>query len=409
MLTAAAMLAWLGTVSWAAPCAAQDRDGAWSERSRLLGDPGGVRSQLERLGVELQLFYQQTLSWKPSGGGVNRDSVVGYNGSYDFFARVDAEELVGWRGLAALLHVKGQYDFSVNEDVGALSDPIDDADFDRGVYIDELWLQQAFWRDRVRLRAGFLEQQTVYDRNAYANSEDRQFMTTFLDNNGVVPLPNGLGAVLILAPWRWLELAVGAGDADNVPTSAGFDTAFDSFDSLTAYAELTLRSRWQGASGPLPGSWRAGVFLDGRRLAVFGTGQTDRGHRGAYASIDQLVYREEPGSLQGLGLFARVGAADADVNRIAWFWSGGFQYEGLLPCRDADTLGFGVYQTIGSTPYARNVDPDFDRETGFELYYRALAFPWLAITPDFQYIVDPGATGNVDDAMVVSLRLRVSF
>ena len=51
----------------------------------------------------------------------------------------------------------------------------------------------------------------------------------------------------------------------------------------------------------------------------------------------------------------------------------------------------------------------FCGETAIEIYYRIEAFPWLAITPDFQYIVDPGATGEADDAIVATLRLRVSF
>ena len=57
-----------------------------------------------------------------------------------------------------------------------------------------------------------MEQQTIFDRNAFANNEDRQFLATFLDNNGVVPLPNGLAATLFLRPFPWLELALGVAD-----------------------------------------------------------------------------------------------------------------------------------------------------------------------------------------------------
>ena len=175
----------------------------------LLGDPGGWRSRLERLGLSLQLLYNQYLAWKPSGGA-DSEATFGTSGSYDFFARVDFEDLVGWPGLDALLHVKGQYDRNINDDVGALSNPIDDADFDEPIYVDELWLQQAFFEDRLRLRAGFFEQQTLFDRNAYANNEDRQFMSSFLDNNGVVPLPTGLGAALFVKPVDWLVFMLNA-------------------------------------------------------------------------------------------------------------------------------------------------------------------------------------------------------
>jgi porin len=371
---------------------------------RLLDDPAGVRSRLERLGISLQLFYQEFPAWKTSGG-VGGNATFGHSGSYDLLGRVDAEELAGWPGLALLVHVKGQYDRNVNADVGALSAPIDDADFDEPIYVDELWLEQSLLGDRVALRLGFLEQQTLFDRNAYANSEDRQFLSTFLDNDGVVPLPNGLGAALLLRPASWLEVALGVADADNVPQRAGFDSAFDDVGSLSSYLELSFPVRLRG----LPGTWRVGAFRDGRDLPVWGRARDERGHWGAWLSADQLVFREDGADGQGLGLFARFGYADPDANAIAWFWSAGLQYAGLLPGRDADVLGAAAYQAIASEDFRDAVAPSFRRETGIEVYYMFLPVPWLAVTPDFQYVVDPGLTGTTRDATMVTLRLRVTF
>ena len=381
--------------------------GSLLHSSRLIGDPAGVRSRLERLGVDLQLYYNQQLSGKPSGGGANSDGVFGHSGSYDFLALVDLEALSGWPGADVLLHVKGQYDRNINEDVGALSDPIDDADFDEGIYIDELWFQQELFDGRLRLRLGFSEQQTVFDRNAYANSEDRQFLASYLDNNAVLPLPNGLAAMLLVAPVSWLEVVLGAADADNRSRSAGFDTFFDGIDSVTGYLEVRLQSPWEGRD--LPGNYRLGVFVDGRELEDFRTGSGDRGHLGAYLSFDQLVWREPESGWGGLGLFARFGYADPDVNRVAWFWSVGFEYEGALPWRDRDVIGLGTYQTIGSEIYRDEVVPSFKNETGIELYYALRALGWLVITPDFQYIFDPGATGAAGNTFVGTLRFRVTF
>jgi porin len=390
------------------PTAPASRSRSLLESPRLLGDLGGERTRLERLGIDFQLFYQQYLGWR-ARGGVDPDHRFGSSGSYDLFALVDVEELAGWPGLDLLLHVKGQYDENLNEDVAALGDPVDDADFDDAIYVDELWLQQALLGDRARLRAGFLEQQTLYDRNAFANSEDRQFANAFLDNNPLVPLPNGLGVALVLGPLRWLELAGGVADADNEPRSAGFDTAFDGFGSLNGYLELTARTRLPSAWGSLPGSYRVGVFRDGRRRAAFGRRGRHRGHYGGYLSFDQVAFREGGDEAQGLGLFARAGLADEDVNRLAWFWSAGLEYVGLLPGRETDVLGVGTYQTIGSNRYQDEIDSDFDEETGVEVYYRIAVLPWLFVTPDLQYIADPGASSAGRDAVVALLRLRVSF
>jgi porin len=373
----------------------------------LLDDPRGVRTRLEQLGIVVQLFYNQTLSGKPSGGGANPDGVFGHSGSYDLFARIDLEELVGWRGGDFLIHVKGMYDRNLNDDVGALSQPIDDADYDEPGYVDELWLSQSVFDGRLRLRAGVLEQQTIFDRNAYANSEDRQFLTTFLDNNGVVPLPYGVGGAVFVAPTSWLEVAVGAVGVSDLPRHAGLDTAFGAIDSASGYLELRLSSPLAGRG--LTGHTRLGLFVDGREKTNFETGRKRRGHVGAYLSFDQRVWREDELGPQGLGIFARAGYADRDYNALAWFWSLGGEYLGPIPGRDADVIGFGCYQAIGSSVYRDAVDPRFEHETGLELYYRIEALPWLAITPDLQYILDPGATGAADDAFVGSLRLRVTF
>ncbi len=373
---------------------------------RAFGDAGGARSRLERMGVQLRLFYDQYLSGKPSKGGAEPDAGFGHSGSYDFFAQADLDALVGWRGATMLLHVKGQYDRSVNGEVGALSAPIDDADFDEPIYVDELWLQQTAWSGRLRLRLGFAEQQTIFDRNAYANSEDRQFLTTFLDNNAVVPLPNGLGASLIVAPTSWVEVAIGLADADNEPREVGIDTAFDGWSSLTGYVEAAFEGPWTEQG--LPGRYRVGVFVDGRAQPDFRTGSRDRGHVGAWLSFDQRVLASGSGFGE-LGVFARAGYADPDVGRVTGFWSVVFESTGLLPGRGEDVLGFGVYQTIGSPAYRDAVDPDFRRETGLELYYAVRALGWLVLTPDLQLIVDPDATGAQPDVWVGTLRMRVTF
>jgi porin len=377
------------------------------ETPELLGNPAGARSRLEQLGIVLQLFYNQNLSGKPSGGGTNPNGVFGHSGSYDLLARVDLEELVGWRGGDFLLHVRGMYDRNLNADVGSLSQPIDDADYDEPIYVDELWIRQTFFDGRLRFRVGILEQQTIFDRNAFANSEDRQFLTSFLDNNAVVPLPNGIGATVIAVPLPWLEIALGVANADNFPGQPGIDTTFDQFEGVTGHLELKLASPFSGLG--LSGHTRLGAFIDGRERTHFETGRERRGHFGAYLSFDQRVWRESEVGPQGLGVFARAGYADRNYHALAWFWSLGGQYTGLVPGRDDDVLGFACYQALGSSVYRDEIDPSFERETGIELYYRIAALPWLAITPDFQYILDPGATGAADDAFVGTLRVRVTF
>lgn len=411
-----ALLACLPAVwaAWLAPHAARAETSATpaggiaalAGRDRLLDDPGGARTRLERLGIDLQGFAQQVAGAEPSGGGASSETGFGHSASFDLFGRVDLDALAGWRGGRLLLHVQGQYDRSTNDQVGALSDPVDDADFDGPVYVSQLWLGQDLLSGRLHVQLGYLLQATLIDRNAYANSEDRQFLATFLDNDGVVPLPVGLAAAAIVTPVPWLELAVTAADADNAPRMAGFDTAFDGADSLSWFVEASARSPF--ASRDRPGRYRVGVAVDGRERVDFASGRRSRGHVVTWLSADQQLWRAERGDRR-LGAFARLGHADPDASPVEWFWSLGLELAGPLPSRERDVLGLAVHQSIGSAEYRSHVDERFDRETGLELYYALRALGWLVLTPDLQVIVDPGATGAGGTAVVASLRTRVVF
>ena len=111
--------------------------------------------------------------------------------------------------------------------------------------------------------------------------------------------------------------------------------------------------------------------------------------------------------MQGLGTFFRYGLAHEEANEIEHFWSIGAQYQGLVPTRDDDVLGVGFAQGIISDRLHGLVDGD--RESAYELYYNVQLLPWLSITPDFQYIVNPGGTDDGRDAFVAGVRVQMSF
>jgi carbohydrate-selective porin OprB len=161
------------------------------------------------------------------------------------------------------------------------------------------------------------------------------------------------------------------------------------------------------ANGALAGSYRVGTFVDPRDRTVFGTDRIDSASAGFYLSVDQVVYRERGGG--GLGLFARYGWRPGQVNRVEHFVSAGAQYDGLLPRRRQDVVGLGMYSVLGSRQYRQWVDPDFDRETGYELYYDARVFPAVTLAPAVQYIRQPGALRSRRAVFTFALRARFTF
>jgi porin len=385
------------------------------ETPYLLGDWGGARPWLADHGVKVTILYAQQLGTVLRGPDVNGGTRC--SGSYDFQFDFDLEKMGVIPGGRLFIQPKGHWNRNINPRIGALSDPVDDADGTKSVYINNLWYEQAFLDRKLRWRFGYIDSQAFIDRNAYANSEDTQFMATYLDNNNAtIPIPTGLGTWLAADPAEWLGLVVGAVDSDARLYVDGFDTAFHGDATYCGFFEATLRTKLQGPRGELPGNYRFGTVYDARRKFVWGSeldGRAEpdwvRGDWGFYLSFDQLVYRENDKDKQGLGLFARYGVRRGTVNRIGHFWSTGAEYLGLVPTRDKDRLGFGVYQALGSHEFRRDVNPDFYGETGYELYYDIHVTPWLSVAPDVQFIHSPGGLTTARDAIILAFRARIVF
>jgi porin len=383
--------------------------------AQLFGDPGGYRSLLDRAGLTVQMYYNHFYG-TVFGGGRRTGPGEPNSGSIDLLLLADLERARLIDGGQALMHVKAHFHRNVNPRIGALSDPFDDADGDKWFYIDQLWYQQGFFDHRVELRLGYLDQQTILDRNAYANSEDKQFMATFLDNdNAAIPLAIGLGATLFVDPTGWLTIIAGVANAESRIYSAGFDSTFDDARGFFRYLEADVRATLPSPRGGLAGNYRFGMVSDPRERPRFaaasatGDPRTKREDFGFYLSFDQMLLRERPGDSEGLGAFARYGYRAPDVNRIDHFWSVGLQYEGLLPGRPTDALGLGMYWAHLSDALQLELGEALGRELGVEVYYRVEVTPWLAVTPDLQYIDSPGGYESAPSAWVGGLRARLSL
>ena len=380
------------------------------QADRLTGNWAGGRDWLEARGIKWSLFSNVYYGGNARGGNSTNDAYR-LSQSTDMFVQLDFQRMKVIDGGLVLLHVKDRYRENINPEVGAISAPLDDADGNRNLYVAQFWYQQDLAGKRLQLRIGYLDQQTMLDRNACANSEDKQFMTTYLDNNNAtIPLAIGLGASLFFSPTDWWSMVIGSADGDATPLDDGFKTTFDGKHEFFAFFQNDFKLSLNSRKGPLDGTYRFGLLYDPRQRPVLrDMDRKQSGDYGAYISFDQTVYRESQESKQGLGLFARYGYRHGDVNRNEHFWSTGLQYVGLLERRDADVVGLGMYQLQGSKDYRTYVNPDFDREIGTELYYRIQLTPNTTLTPDIQYIHQPGGRSSDDDAMVVALRLRTSF
>lgn len=388
------------------------------QRETLTGNWLGLGEQLEKQGIRLGLGATQVYQLNLNGGLATHRHSGRYAGSYDLEVEADLERLLGLRGGSVYALVEGSWSEGLSAaSLGNAFGVNDDAAGNRSIDVTELWYEQAFLDGRLRFRLGKVDLTggfecrgcpVCFDGNAYANDETAQFLNAALVNNPTVPFPdNGLGVVVYLEPFEGGYVSAGAADARADASQTGFRTAFHDADDFFGIFETGVVLAIPSANGSLIGGYRAGFWYDPQPKARFnGRGDT-RDDVGFYLSFDQTLLKEnaDADDTQGLGAFFRYGFAHSDVNEIRTFWSGGAQYQGLIPSRDDDVLGIGFAtgRMVGAAGYGRSY------ETVLEVYYSMQITGWLRVAPSFQYVWHPGAVRGVGDAFVVGFRVQMAF
>lgn len=287
---------------------------------------------------------------------------------------------------------------------------------------------------RWEIKAGKLSVSDDFDLNRYANNNRTQFLNyDFLYNTvwdyaaDTRGYSYGFTTALLQPRWR---LAFGVFMMPNTGNGADFDLF--NVRELGYNLELTLKPNDVGTvlrflsyfNEARMGSYGAALTL-GRitstvpnRLLVEGQGGTKYGFG---------VNFEQPIADEGeTGIFGRLGWNDGNYESWCYVESDrhaslGLQVSGVHWGRGEDRLGFayGVnglstghkdYLAAGGTGILLGDGKlHYGYEQAFELYYRTQLGPYLQVTPDFQFIQNPGYNKDRGPAEVYGLRIHLSF
>lgn len=132
----------------------------------------------------------------------------------------------------------------------------------------------------------------------------------------------------------------------------------------------------------------------------------DDGNGGLYGFIDAPLYRGDSGvTVDG---FLRYGVANDDLNSFGSYMGVGAVATGLIKQRPDDKFGIALASARVGDPYRRSVNGAADRhETSIELTFSTQLTDWLRLQPDLQYIINPGASPLLQDALVFGLRFEL--
>ncbi|MFI4966790.1 MAG: carbohydrate porin [Caulobacterales bacterium] len=201
----------------------------------------------------------------------------------------------------------------------------------------------------------------------------------------------------------YAEAGVYQVNPDNL--AKGFDLRFQGGKGVLAPVEVGWKPKLGPAGLPgtyILGAWYSDVKAPDLLLASNGVPQPlttappleRRGRYGGYFSAEQQLTGQDKG--KGLTVFVNYTQADRRTSRVDRQAAVGVSYQGLIPGRDKDQIALAFGQTHISDRAAQAAAlanpgaPVAHNEYATELDYRLMAFGGLTLTPNLQYVSDPG-------------------
>ncbi len=421
------------------------------KRDTLTGDWDGLRTRLIDTGITLAL-QEQSEAWGNMAGGL-RQGVV-YDGLTTASVSLNLEKLVRWTGATFFVDAYQIHGRGPSENLVGNMQVVSNLEATRGTKLYQLWLEQKLLDGRLIVRLG---QEGANDQMMIT-----QYGALFLNSSFGFPglaaadLPSGGPNYPLAAPFVRAEFhatdsvtLVGAVfNGDPAPEGTGDPqlrdaggTAFRLNDHVFAVGELWYSINQGDHASGLPGTYKLGAwyhsghFADqlhdtsGLSLANPASSGIPLGHStdfAVYGIVDQMVWQKPDTKGQGVAVFLLVMGAPDAFNQSNLSVEGGMNWIGPFEGRDKDVFGLGVAY-LGISPATRQYGSDLvfytgagspyrSHETVIEATYLYQAARWLALQPDLQVVVNPGAgipsalsSKPLRNAVIGGVRATITF
>ena len=440
---ASAILVALAMVITAGPAVAQPVDvpptwgGSFWDRPRLTGSWFGLRDEMGKKGIVLDLDLLQVPQGVGSGG---RETLAEYSGLAEYTLNVDTQKLGLWPG--GFLNVMAMTNFgdNVNNASGALVSPnvlsILPQPGDTTSALMNLTFMQ-FLSPKFGIVVGKLYT-LGGDNNAFAHDFHSAFLNTALNFNTVLALfPfSAYGGSLVFLPWEGAQFTVAVIDPSGSATNNDISEAFKDGVLVGGEGRATIKPFGLVGHQLLGFGWSnkerlslqqdpdniARLFLENRFARLSDPGpilrkllerffpallvptqpvNTTSNTWAVYYNFDQFLWSPKGDPNSGIGAFFRFGISDGIANPIKYAYNVGLGGKGIVPGRPADSFGVGWARTQMSSnfvPFLRQrLNLGLDKEDAVEMYYNFSVTKWLNATLDLQ-VIDPAFNKFLDSS-----------
>ncbi len=390
----------------------------------LLGDWDGKRTELAQQGIKFEANILTDTAYLAEGGR-NEGADPLTSAQLWLGTQLDMEKLAGWDGVTvrAVATARQGQSTSVRDLQGNAPHMANvQGTFGRGNQdsrLSELSIEKTFKDQGLSIKAGrlglgmdFNVMACDFASTAFCAAQMGKWQGNIWMNTPVSQW--GARVKQQVNPEVAVQVGVYEFNPDNGNGKAegqGWSLDTDHADGVTIPAEVvwTPKSFVNG----LPGSYRIGGMYntadDIANQKDIATGEGKNRTFAGWLAIEQQLTSTGSGR-QGLHSFANFTWHDRDTNKVDNSQQIGVKYIGLVDSQPNDILGLAVNRVHVNDRFADS-RPAFDAsaEYNIELNYSYNATKWLMLRPNLQYVVNPGSSNQVDNALVLGLTTRVIF
>ena len=390
----------------------------------LLGDWDGKRTELAQQGIKFEANILTDTAYLAEGGR-NEGADPLTSAQLWLGTQLDMEKLAGWDGVTvrAVATARQGQSTSVRDLQGNTPHMANvQGTFGRGNQdsrLSELSIEKTFKDQGLSIKAGrlglgmdFNVMACDFASTAFCAAQMGKWQGNIWMNTPVSQW--GARVKQQLNPEVAVQVGVYEFNPDNGNGKAegqGWSLDTDHADGVTIPAEVvwTPKSFVNG----LPGSYRVGGMYntadDIANQKDIATGEGKNRTFAGWLAVEQQLTSIGQGR-QGLHSFANFTWHDRDTNKVDNSQQIGVKYIGLVDSQPNDILGLAVNRVHVNDRFADS-RPAFDAsaEYNIELNYSYNATKWLMLRPNLQYVVNPGSSNQVDNALVLGLTTRVIF
>ena len=407
-------------------------DSAFDSKGQyLLGDWNGKRTELAQQGLKFEANIMSDTAYLADGG---RDAGAHPLTSAQLWlgTHLDLEKLAGWNGVTVRAVMTARQGQSVTvrdlQDANAPQLANVQGTFGRGNQdsrLTELSIEKKFEAQGTSIKAGrlglgmdFNVMACDFTSTAFCAAQMGKWQGGIWMNTPVSQW--GARVKQALNPELAVQLGVYEFNPDNglaYGEDQGWSLDTDNADGVTIPVEVVWTPK--ALVNALPGSYRVGGMYntaDDAKNQKDIANPTDGKNRtfAGWLAVEQQLTSTGKGR-QGLHSFANFTWHDRVTNKVDNSQQLGMKYIGLFDSQPNDILGLAVnrvhlnHRFVEFQQAKGNFVFDASAEYNVELNYSYNATPWLMLRPNVQYVINPGSTNQVDNALVLGLTTRVIF